>query len=98
MSIYTKFCFLIFLGHQFVRDRTAQAGTPILKFTSIYMKKMCTNMKCWAVLDWIGLFLFLILLGHQSVTDWTAQAGVPIFKCTSIYMKCTNMKCWEVWI
>ena len=37
---------LVFLwgGHQSVRDRTAQAGTPILKFTSI-----CMNMKCWEV-------------------------------------------------
>ena len=29
-----------FLRHQSVRDRTAQAGTPILKFTNIYMNKV----------------------------------------------------------
>ena len=37
-----KILFIFLGGHQSVRDRTAQAGTPILKFTSIY-----TNMKCW---------------------------------------------------
>ena len=30
------FCFLFFLGHQSVRDRTAQAGTPNIKMHGIY--------------------------------------------------------------
>ena len=39
-----KYCFFIyiFLGCQSVRDRIAQAGTPILKFTCIYTKNLCT--------------------------------------------------------
>ena len=37
-----KILLFIFGGCQSVRDRTAQADTPNLKFTSIY-----TNMKCW---------------------------------------------------
>ena len=48
MSIYTK-CFFIWGGCQSIRDRTAQAGAPILKFTSIYMNKVCMNMKCCEV-------------------------------------------------
>ena len=38
-----KILFFIFWGEP-VCNRTAQAGTPIFKFTSIYM-----NMKCWEV-------------------------------------------------
>ena len=88
MSIYTKFCFLFFWGCQSVRDRTAQAGAPIFKFTNIYMNHVFAYEH--EVFDWI-IFVFL---GYQSVRDRTAQAGTPIFKCTSIYTKCTNMKCW----
>ena len=79
MGIYTKFCFLFFWGCQSVRDRTAQAGTPILKFTGIYTNQLFVYQH--EVLDWIfGLdyFCFLFFWGHQSVRDRTAQAGTPI--------------------
>ena len=65
-----KILLFILLGHQSVRDGTAQAGTPILKFTSIYTNK-----------DWIDgtfkseLFPFFIFFSFPIFIGLMGLAG-----------------------
>ena len=49
-------------GHQSVRDRTAQAGTPIFKF-SVFIQILCHMMVLnWIFFNWFFISLFLNLL------------------------------------